>query len=158
MFKQSVFVAMLLALMASGCSSEDQEKEQKAGTRFDAIDKDSDGVITQKEFIKRARIVTRKQFTKADGDKDGVLTKKEFSQAQQKMRERLKKKGLSKEEIALRIKDKFTRFDKNSDGKISKEEYMKQTINSKKKAFKKKDANGDGKLTPKEFSAKPQSA
>ena len=138
MFKQSVFVSMLLALLVSGCSSEDQEKKQIAGKGFAAIDKDSNGVITQKEFIERARIVARKKFTKADGNNDGALTKNEFSQTQQKMRQRLKKQEVSKEEIAQRIKDKFTRFDKDSDGKISKQEYIKKTIDGKKKIFKKR--------------------
>ena len=155
MSKHSVILAVLLALAVSGCSSEDQDKGQKVSKGFAAIDKNSDGLITQKELIDRARIVGRKQFTNADGDKNDVLTKKEFSQAQQKMRERLMKKGLSKAKIAQRIKDKFARFDGDSNGTISKEEYLKQTRKSRKKAFKKKDANSDGKLTSEEFSGNP---
>ncbi|MEC8468437.1 MAG: hypothetical protein VXZ33_02425, partial [Pseudomonadota bacterium] len=58
------------------------QRTEEALTRFDALDADGDGVVTQGERRRAA-------FNRMDGDGDGQITKSEFREAR-KERRRLK--------------------------------------------------------------------
>ena len=62
------------------------QRTEEALDRFDALDADGDGVVTQGERRRAA-------FNRMDGDGDGQITKSEFKQARKDRRRVMQKRG-----------------------------------------------------------------
>lgn len=62
------------------------QRTEKALDRFDALDADGDGVVTQGERRRAA-------FNRMDGDGDGQITKSEFKQARKDSRRMMQERG-----------------------------------------------------------------
>ena len=62
------------------------QRTEEALTRFDALDADGDGVVTQSERRRAA-------FNRMDGDGDGQITKSEFREARKDRRRMMQERG-----------------------------------------------------------------
>ena len=62
------------------------QRTEEALTRFDAMDADGDGVVTQRERSRAA-------FNRMDGDGDGQITKSEFREARKDGRRIMQERG-----------------------------------------------------------------
>ena len=62
------------------------QRTEEALTRFDALDADGDGVVTQGERRRAA-------FNRMDGDGDGQITKSEFREARKERRRLMQERG-----------------------------------------------------------------
>jgi Ca2+-binding EF-hand superfamily protein len=62
------------------------QRTEEVLTRFDALDADGDGVVTQNERRRAA-------FNRMDGDGDGQITKSEFREARKDRRRRMQERG-----------------------------------------------------------------
>ena len=62
------------------------QRTEEALTRFDALDADGDGVVTQGERRRAA-------FNRMDGDGDGQITKSEFREARKDRRRMMQERG-----------------------------------------------------------------
>ena len=62
------------------------QRSEEALTRFDALDADGDGVVTQSERRRAA-------FERMDGDGDGQITKSEFREARKDRRRMMQERG-----------------------------------------------------------------
>jgi Ca2+-binding EF-hand superfamily protein len=106
--------------------------------RFDAIDADKDGKVTEAEIaaFRAAR------FTAADLDKNGSLSAEELSAMQ--MAEMQTRMG-------QRASKMIERLDGNADGQLSAEEFAE--MGQKKSPFERADADGDGAVSKAEVEA-----
>ena len=155
LYKESnIFKKMIIVFIASRLNQNDVKDLQKM---FDFFDKDKDGQITLDEFEQGFNELKIKDFDKKeikelfvaiDTDVNGKIDYTEFLAAA------LKKPQYIKEE---RLFDAFTAFDKNNDGKISKDEFMdmlkvgKEDEKKVEELIKLADKNGDGMVDYKEF-------
>jgi len=108
--------------------------------RFQSMDADANGIVSQKEFAAYAK--TRHQHYKMskhkamDANQDGSVSKQEYIDAKLK-----------------RANKHFAKLDKNNDGLLSAEESAHHKPFKRKKGnhfFKKMDANDDGEISLKE--------
>lgn len=160
---------------------------------FGRLDVNQDGFITSDEVDADKKALLDRLLRTADKDKDGKLTREEFiagSTSQQPVREapqprrpgegrpqfdpaqlfnRIDQNGdgkILKSELPERLQAGFDKMDGNSDGQISRDEFMagfaeltrllqpapqagtaKQVMERASAAFDRQDANNDGKLT-----------
>lgn len=112
---------------------------------FAAIDADKDGKATAAEIEKfrqakleeRARQINAARFNELDKDKNGSLSLLEFA-------------ALAPQQPRVNAKPLVTRFDRNKDGLVSREEYKNGSLDD----FNRRDVNNDGVLSPVEARAK----
>ncbi|MFD1703128.1 EF-hand domain-containing protein [Methylopila henanensis] len=124
--------------------SERIEKRTKGmEKRFERLDVDKDGVLTQEE----AQAPLTKAFARMDKDGDGVLSAEEIKGLRAVAEKRLAKRGDDDRPRAR--KDRFDRADKDGDGKITRDEFLAQGL----PWFRRADKDGDGKVTKAEFDA-----
>jgi Ca2+-binding EF-hand superfamily protein len=89
--------AAVLALQAiPALAQEHGDKGARGAKMFEKQDTNGDGVITEEEFVARAK----EHFTMMDGNKDGKVTKEESEAAFAKMREKMKEHRKDKEGAA----------------------------------------------------------
>ncbi|MBU1426877.1 MAG: hypothetical protein KKH12_02005 [Gammaproteobacteria bacterium] len=141
MFSRMIVAGCLLcaAPLVQAC---DVKNGECGGESFEALDKNADGAISQKEF----EAFHGALFRKMDKSGDGKLTRQELDGVHEKMADKCDVSfdkrfdevdidndgGLSKDEAEIGMPYLFKRFDKidaNKDGKFSKEEvtgYMKK--------------------------------
>ena len=142
------------------------EFEAIAVARFDAMDADFDGVLTQGErdsFREGNRDRRRDaRFERMDRDGDGVLSLEEMNSAdtrRERFRERIRarvdtdgdgtvspaEREAARDRFRARRGDRaaFPRFDQDGDGLVTRFEYATAT----QALFERMDANGDGVLT-----------
>lgn len=104
---------------------------------FEAKDANSDGVISKVEFFEHLE----KRFAKTDADGDGEITRQEIDSLKAEIKEKLDGRDFSG-----RGERVFARADANSDGIISKAEFLEHS----EKGFAKMDADGNGEITREE--------
>ncbi len=139
---------LMLSALATIAGTSMASAQPNGGGRFAKIDSNGDGVVTLQEFESRA--MTR--FDKADANKDGKITPEERKAAFEAFKaERAAEKGeraergdkgprgergdkgprgehphanktFTKAEVSAKVKEHFTKLDKNSDGKLTQDE------------------------------------
>ncbi len=115
--------------LASGIALADQMRKgegRHGGMRFERLDTNKDGSLSQQEFM--AASVMR--FSKTDTNADGIITEEELIQRMMRRRAERMAKHL------------LMRMDYNGDGKVTKDEVESRA----KKRFSLLDGNDDGKL------------
>lgn len=117
----------LLVVIASGFAMAQMSGGGEHGAKkFENLDTDGDGTISQSEFTGNAT----SRFDKADSNSDGVLSEDELAeQIMQRMAKRMARRMMK-------------RLDYNNDGKVTKDEIESRS----RKRFALMDANDDGKL------------
>ena len=152
--ENNAFKKMIIVYIASRLNQNEVKDLEKI---FDFFDKNKDGQITLNEFeqglseLKTKGVNTKEMkelFKAIDTDVNGKIDYTEFLAAA------LKKQQYMKDE---RLLEAFCAFDKDNDGKISKEEIMdvlkleKEDEKNVEQLIKLADKNGDGKIDYKEF-------
>ena len=125
---------------------------------FDRFDKNKDGKLTKDEVP----AMLWEHLSKADANKDGAVTKEELEAYHKKMREEFQQqmKGFGGSHAGPphggpqgfkppSVDELFERFDKNKDGKLTKDEVPAMLWEHLSKA----DANKDGAVTKEELQA-----
>lgn len=149
-----IYVA--LALVVNGSPAMTQQPASKAvpvagvswadfagrvDQEFAAIDANKDGKVTSAEIeqLRRARLDERgrqanaARFNQLDKDKNGSLSQQEFA-------------AMIGTSPRINAKPLVTRFDKNKDGALTREEYRVGSLGD----FERRDVNKDGMLAPDE--------
>jgi len=129
---------------------EGEAKKRNPEQVFKRLDTNGDKKLSLAEFQgKREGDQIKKQFEAKDTDKDGSLTFAEYS-AQPAAKTAPEQKKRSPEDV-------FKRLDKDSNGKVSFDEFKGKKDETKARAaFDKKDKDKDGNLTLEEFKAQPK--
>ena len=143
--KKYVLLAVVLAFgvvaIAETQAHEGLERRHHLDKRFEKMDLNGDGFITQEEFNEFRKI----RFLEIDANNDGYLSKAELAERIKKWKS--KHSGFKRRKIGRHLKGKaekrFSKADKNGDRKISREEFGDMT----KTRFNKADINKDGKIT-----------
>lgn len=112
---------------------------------FAAMDTNKDGKVTsaeieqfrQAKLDERARQANAARFNQLDKDKNSYLSLEEFS-------------ALVRPQPRVNAKPLVTRFDRNKDGMVSREEYRNGSLDD----FNNRDVNKDGVLSPVEARAR----
>lgn len=87
MKKLMMLSAAILAMQAiPALAADGAPKEHRGAKMFEKQDTNGDGIVTEEEFLARAK----EHFTLMDGNKDGKITKEEAEAAHAKMREKFK--------------------------------------------------------------------
>ena len=139
-----LFVAMLSLLSGSySFAKAPPERGERRTAKFDTIDTDNDGKISQAEYMADCE----KRFKSLDTNSDGFLTKEEAKGAATQKMEEAKQKAMEKAEM------RFDQIDANKDGKISPDEWKAAHPDKpmSEEWFTEADANGDGFLTKEEI-------
>lgn len=119
----------LVALPGMALAGQDGHRAQKMEQRFQQMDQDGNGLVSEQEFADHRA----ERITKADQNGDGQLSEAEFlASAQSRMQERARRM--------------FARLDQDQDGSLSGDE-----LTAKGPMFEKLDANGDGALSLEEM-------
>lgn len=89
-------LATAIALPVVSFAAKGDRKKKDDAPAFAAVDKDSDGTVTQAEYVealkgKLGEEVAKAQFAKLDKDSNGKLTKEEFGAADAGKKKRKKK-------------------------------------------------------------------
>ena len=111
-------------VMAAGKDTDYSDK------MFEATDANSDGVISKAEFLERPE----KRFAEIDADGNGEITREEIDSLKAEIKEKLDGRDFSGRGDRV-----FGRADANSDGVISKAEFLEQS----ERRFAKIDADGN---------------
>jgi Ca2+-binding EF-hand superfamily protein len=132
--------------------SADADAEHKS--TFAAMDANHDGQLTADEFpAEQKRLLTR-LLRIADRNGDGKLSESEFLAG---LREPNSKHPLEENEDAqspmANPDTAMERFDKNHDGKLSRDEFPEQLLNRLEGLFKRGDTDGDGMISKAELIA-----
>ncbi len=143
--KRTILMLSALATLAGGASM--ASAQPNGGKRFASLDANGDGVVTLQEFESRA--VAR--FDKTDVNKDGKVTPEERKAAFEAFKAERKAKGehanrgprkfrgergekgprgerpeanktFTKAELTSKVKARFSKLDKNGDGKLTEDE------------------------------------
>jgi Ca2+-binding EF-hand superfamily protein len=116
----------------------EETARRREATRFAGMDTDTDGVITRAEWRGGTQ-----SFRQHDTNRDGVLSGAEVRDTD------AQNPALTAEETRRReaIAERFTRADRNRDGRIAKDEWMGNAG-----AFSRMDRNTDGNVSREEFS------
>lgn len=130
MLSENVKMVTLAGLLVVGAGAAAAKGDMDA--RFDKIDADANGEISQEEI--KAHAATR--FSNADTDGDGFLSKNELSE-------------MAKARRAKRAGRMIERMDTNGDGKLAIEEL--QARRDPAKMFERLDKDGSGTLSKAEF-------
>lgn len=135
---------LMLSALATFASASMASAQPNGGKRFEKLDANKDGVVTLVEFESRA--VAR--FDKADTNKDGKITPEERKAAHEAFKAERADKGeraerghkgprgehgkrgerpdadktFTKAELTNKVKEHFSKLDKNSDGKLTQDE------------------------------------
>jgi Ca2+-binding EF-hand superfamily protein len=110
-----------------------------AETKFESMDTNNDGKISQDEFT----AASSRMFDKMDTNKDGKVTAAEMTAAHQQITGKKAEKG------ELNATDKIKKFDTNGDGVLSADEHEAAS----RTMFEKMDTDHDGHLTKAELKA-----
>ncbi|NOX42734.1 MAG: hypothetical protein GXP19_03240 [Gammaproteobacteria bacterium] len=108
----------------------------KGGKFMAFFDSNSDKIVTMDEL----KDASKKRFTKMDADGDNIVSADEFKIYVGKRRQERRQKG-------------FQMADSDSDGQVSKEEYINHKKQKAERRFQQMDANSDGLVSREEFSA-----
>lgn len=125
-------------LLAAAAAVGGEEEVLSGGGALKTLDKDGDGRVSRAEASSAATERANKRFDAIDADKDGYLTQEEVDNARMKAKSDIKRAGehrlgqadtdgdgaISREEAkSLPMLDRnFDRLDTNKDGKISRDE------------------------------------
>lgn len=148
---QTVSVAVILTSpVLSFAAEEGQSRTRKKGQSrpapqgnvLEKLDTNADGRISEDEAPERMK----KAFSKLDGNGDGAIDATELKAARSKREGGPAKKSAESGPAASEL---FTRFDSDSDGKITEEEAPERM----KRHFGRIDANSDGGVDAKEMAA-----
>lgn len=124
---------------------------------FDRLDANQDGFVTRDEVPDENRRLLGRVLREGDRDSDGKLTKEEFVAAFAQRPERRQRPDAPEEQRRQRPgqpggvdrEAMFQRMDRNSDGKITKDEFPERATRMLEAA----DTNQDGVVTKEEFVA-----
>ncbi len=130
--------------------------KDRGAEMFKKSDTNADGMISQEEFLSKAK----EKFSEKDINGDGNISQDEAKTAHEAKREKMKekrkarkgddhKKGEHKRGGKKRGAEMFEKNDANSDGVISQGEFLTKA----KEKFSEKDINGDGNISQDEAKA-----
>ena len=93
--KSMTLAAFLAVFLVSPAFAEtpDAEGSEGKGKHWEKVDTDSDGFISEEEFLARHKIV----FKELDADTDGKLSKEEMKEGMSKRREKMKELKAAKD-------------------------------------------------------------
>ncbi len=152
-----MYVALALVVNGSAAMAQQQTSKSvpvagvsradfagRVDQEFAAIDANKDGKVTfteieqfrQARLDERARQANAARFNQLDKDKNGYLSQQEFA-------------ALIGKPPRINAKPLVTRFDKNKDGLLTREEYRGGSLGD----FERRDVNKDGMLAPDEARA-----
>lgn len=134
MLRQIATASLLIALTAAAYADEQKPAHPHRRGFLEAADTDHDGSVSRDEFI----AWREKQFAHMDRNSDGVVDAADRADANQQP-EGMKARGEKMRE----------KLDANSDGKVTKEEF----VNAGMPMFDKADTDGNGVLDAKELQA-----
>lgn len=121
----TALLAFAACAFAAGAATQDSQ--------FAGADKNNDGIITRDEF----KLARAARFDTMDLDKDGFLSREELVAAAPNFRAR------------MMATSSFPSFDKNGDGRVSRDEFTSAPT----PGFDYADANGDGVISASEAAA-----
>ncbi len=125
MLTLAALVTLGSTAVEAGCRDSATNKSGRTIALFNKMDLDGNGVVTLDE----AKSQREARFKEADTDGDGTLSLPEFKVMKEKKRE-------------AKMQKKLLKMDKNSDGKVSMEEFVNY-----KRLFERMDGNDDNTIT-----------
>lgn len=131
--KRSLLLIPALLLIATATVSAQEERGGRHGPRLEALDTNSDGIITREE----ANAPRLEYFARADTNNDGALTQAELEAASERRK-------------AERKAERFARADTDGNGTISLEEFRPERGEAR---FDWLDANDDDQISADEMEA-----
>ncbi|MEM9716607.1 MAG: hypothetical protein AAF826_08825 [Pseudomonadota bacterium] len=135
----------LAVVIALGAATGAFARGEGKGARFEALDADADGFITEVEF----NAAMNDRFTKMDADGNGTVTQAEFV-AMIAERAANSDRDVSAEKIEKRATKMMERIDADGDGAIQKAEFGKKGFTELLERF---DADADGQLSKEEMAS-----
>jgi Ca2+-binding EF-hand superfamily protein len=135
--------ALLLAITAPAAAQSESRVEQVVRPIFDRYDRNSDGIITETEFMQ----VGQGDFATLDADKDSALSKHEFLDPKPRGAGQLDGANLARARQMWRQQFAFLDADKN--GRVTAAEHESAGAQS----FRRMDADGNSKVTLQEMMA-----
>ena len=117
---------------------------QKWGLQFRQVDTDTDGQVSQDEFVAARADQILRNFDRLDTDRDGFLTAEEMYWKPV----RLDREPRVRPQVAL-----LARFDTNGDGRVSRDEYIAVYAEPIREQFAEMDIDKDGYLSRAELEA-----
>lgn len=148
---------------APGAPTTRAEAVARADARFDRLDADKDGKLTQQDRAVRAKARSDRMFAALDADGNGQISRAEFDGAREKRMERREARGeRGKRGMGRMAHRGFGRdgmggmrggkLDADGDGIITRAEFQAPAL----AMFDRVDANKDGTITPEERQAARQ--
>lgn len=120
--------------------------------KFNALDRNRDGRISEDEFVATAREHAEKLFNTIDVQRHGYITRDDIQAARNRVMEKRGRQAPSGGPWR-HIEENFNTIDANRDGRITLDEWIADATARAQKTFKRLDANGDGYISKEEYEA-----
>jgi len=144
-----LFLFILAATLPSAARADDAVTNVSAQA-FATVDSDHNGRVEWEEYLSHREGSLAARFQAIDRDRDGTITQAEFESAMRPslVQRRLYQQQTGEE---LPVAPPFDSVDSDADGRLSRAEFLKAQQTTMRQRFTSLDTDADGTLSPAEF-------